>query len=417
VFLDPFRTAGFRWAWLCILLAASGRFGLILVAGKEAFTITGSSIWSSLVMMFLLGPVILLGPFSGAMADRHKRSLLMTISLMLAIAGCLIGAAVPGAPSTRLGIVVGSSLIVGISNTLFNPAWQAIIPEILGTRRLLSAGAFTRVAGQGGEFVGPLIGTPVVLAFGIRIGFAYCAAVFLAAAAITPVLIKLEPHSARATEPVIARTVQGLRYIFDHRQVGGVMLLTGLHCCLTMAFLGLLPGLAAHHLAAPDIYGTIVTALGLGAIIGAAALATVSNRPITVPVLIGCGLASGAFQIWLGLARSVPTTLIAAFLCGVAQATFMAASYSAIQTLTHTRFRGRVASVSIMMTMGSMGVLGLGWAALATYSSESFILAALGAAFIVVILIFLATFKPLRTRHGLSPRVGPTTPTGPTEPT
>jgi MFS family permease len=400
-FLEPFGLAGFRWTWLCILLSASGRYGLVLVGGREAFHITGSAMWTSLVMMFLLAPVLVLGPITGAMADRHTRSLLMGLSLLLAFVGCLVGALVPGSPELRLAVVVGCSVFVGVSSALFGPAWQALIPVLIGTRKLLGGGAFTRIAGQGGEFIGPAIGTPIVLALGTRVGFGYCAALYLAAALLTPWVARAEPPTERAVEPIWPRLVAGIHYVTGHRRVGGLLLLTALHCALPMGFLGLLPGLAAHRLADADAYGAIVTALGLGAIVGALVLAVLSTRSITVPTLVLCGLGSGAFQVWMGLAGTVTSALVAAFLTGAAQSTFMAASYSAVQTLTEERFRGRVASVSMMMTAGSMGLLGMAWAALADYWSESFVLAVLGALFALVMAVFLVTFPPLRSKAGL----------------
>ncbi len=399
--MEPFRVAGFRWTWLCVLLANTARYGLVLVAGSEAYQITHSAMWASLVMMFLLAPMLVLGPFTGALADRYPRVPLMGIALLIAGAGCVVGAVLHGSPELRLGVVVGTSLCSGIGMALFGPAWQAMIPGVLGTRKLLGGGAFIRIAAQGGEFIGPAIGTPIVLALGSRGGFVYCAVLYAFAAAMTLRLAREEPADERSPEPILAKVVEGARYVLGHRRVGGLLLLTTLHCALTMGFLGLLPGLATHRLHSPNSYGALVTALGLGAIVGALILAFVSVRAVTTPVLLICGTASGAFQIWMGLSSSVFAALTAAFLTGAAQSTFMAASYSAVQTLTENRFRGRVASVSSMMNAGSMGLLGMAWAALADVWSESFVLASLGALFVLVMALFLVMFAPLRSRHGM----------------
>lgn len=400
-FVEPFRIAGFRWTWLCVLLANTARYGLVLVAGSEAYHITQSAIWASLVMMFLLAPMLVLGPFTGAMADRYPRVLLMGIALLVAGASCVVGAVLHGSPELRLGVVVGTSLCSGVGMALFGPAWQAMIPGVLGARKLLGGGAFTRIAMQGGEFIGPAIGTPILLALGPRGGFAYCAALYAIAAAMTLRLVREEPADERSAEPILAKVAEGARYVLGHSRVGGLLLLTTLHCALTMGFLGLLPGLASHRLHSADSYGALVTALGLGAIVGALVLAFISARAVTTPVLLICGTASGALQIWMGLAGTVPAALTAAFLTGAAQSTFMAASYSALQTLTENRFRGRVASVSSMMNAGSMGLLGMAWAAWADAWSESLVLAVLGGLFVIMMALFFVMFAPFRSRHGM----------------
>lgn len=402
-FLEPFTLPGFRWTWLTVLIFNTGRYGLILVGGQEAFRLTGSPIWSSLIMMFLLGPMLVVGPVAGAVADRYNRIVLMRLAGLIAAAACGANALLRGLPEARLGVVVGVSVVVGMGSALFSPAWQAIVPSVLGARRLLGGGAFTRIAAQGGEFLGPALGTPIVLLLGPAAGFGYCAALFVLAAALTlwiPVADG-QPTQALDRARTLTRVLQGVRYIRAERRVAGVIVLTGFHCTLTMAFLGLLPGFAAGRLDSPGAYGTLVTALGLGAITGALALAFFSARTATTPVLLGSAVGSGLLLVCLGVADSVPLAIAAAAFSGAAQAIFMAASYSAIQTMTASPFRGRVASVSTMLNAGSMGVLGLGWGAAADASSESLLLIVLGTAFLAVVAVFYLRFTPLRAWHGL----------------
>lgn len=79
-------------------------------------------------------------------------------------------------------------------------------------------------------------------------------------------------------------------------------------------------------------------------------------------MLLASAVGSGLLLVCLGVADSLPLAIAAAAFSGPAQAIFMAASYSAIQTMTLSSFRGR-ASVSTMLNAGSMGGLGLGWGA------------------------------------------------------
>jgi MFS family permease len=402
-FLEPFTLAGFRWTWLTVLVFNTGRYALILVGGQEAFRLTHSPVWSSLIMMFLLGPTLLFGPVAGVLADRYDRSVLMRIACLVAGLACLADALFRSMPATRLALVVAVSVVVGIASALFSPAWQAIVPSVLGDRKLLGGGAFTRIAVQGGEFIGPAIGTPILVILGPAEGFGYCAALYGLAATLT---LRVPVADGRPTPEVdfgttVGRVMEGFRYIRANRRVAGVIALTGFHCMLTMAFLGLLPGFAAGHLGNPDAYGAMVAALGLGAIVGALVLAFFSVRTATTPVLLGSAVFSGVFLVALGAADSVPTAIAAAACSGAAQAIFMATSYSATQTQTADRFRGRVASVSTMLNAGSMGVLGLGWGAIADAFAASLVLVTLGAAFIIVVVIFYFSFPALQAWNGL----------------
>lgn len=266
-----------------MLLANTGRYGVVLVGGDEAFQATHSSLWSSRVVMLLLAPTLVFGPIAGVLADRHSRKLIMRLACGVAVVGCLAGALIPGSATVRLGVVVGAAMIVGSAKSLFSPSGQALIPSILGERKLLAGGGFTRVAMQGGEFVGPLAVTPIVAVLGIKPGFVFCAAAYATAGALTMRLSTPErPVTAPAT--VLRRVAEGVSYICRNRRLAGVLTLTGFHCALTMAFLGMLPALAAGQLDDTSAYGPLVTTLGLGAIIGAFAVALFSRRLQCAPL-------------------------------------------------------------------------------------------------------------------------------------
>lgn len=403
-FLEPFRLPDFTWTWTSVLLANTGRYGVVLVGGDEAFRTTHSSLWSSLVVMLLLAPTLVFGPIAGALADRHSRKLIMRLACGVAVVGCLGGALIRGSASVRLGVVVGAAMIVGSAQSLFAPSWQALIPNILGERKLLAGGGFTRVAMQGGEFVGPLAVTPIVAILGIKPGFVFCAAAYAIAGALT---LRLSTPERPVTEPatVLHRVVEGVTYIRRNRRLAGVLTLTGFHCALTMAFLGMLPALAAGQLNDTSAYGPLVTTLGLGAIIGAFAVALFSRRLQSAPLLVVSGAASGVLLVALAAASSYRVALAFAFLASAAQAAFMSGSYSVIQTLTADHLRGRVSSVSNMLNAGSMGLLGLGWGAIADATSVPIVLGLLGASFVVVVGVYLATFPPLRTLGGLEHQI------------
>jgi len=73
------RIVPFRWVAAGVLSANSGRFAVLLVAGWEAYRLGNhSSLWPSLVSMFLLVPSMFFGLFAGSVADRHNRALMAT---------------------------------------------------------------------------------------------------------------------------------------------------------------------------------------------------------------------------------------------------------------------------------------------------------------------------------------------------
>src|SRR4029077_5258782 len=71
--LSSFAYPTYRWLWLSNLAASAGRWALVLVLSAQLLQITHSSFWVGLGLFLTQGPVILLAPVSGVLADRFDR--------------------------------------------------------------------------------------------------------------------------------------------------------------------------------------------------------------------------------------------------------------------------------------------------------------------------------------------------------
>lgn len=129
------------------LSGSSGRFAVILVAGWEAYRLGHhSSLWPSLVSMLLLAPSMRFGLFAGSVADRRNRARMASAGQLINAASCLVAAAATFAGQLDLTNLLALTAAVGIGNSIQGPAWQAMIPEIVGRERLLNASMTARIA-------------------------------------------------------------------------------------------------------------------------------------------------------------------------------------------------------------------------------------------------------------------------------
>ena len=87
--LSSFRFPRFRWLWFSNLAGSAGRWTLVLVLSVQILQMTHSSFWVGVGLFLTQGPVIVLAPFSGALADRMDRR-------TLNVASSLVCAAVTG---------------------------------------------------------------------------------------------------------------------------------------------------------------------------------------------------------------------------------------------------------------------------------------------------------------------------------
>lgn len=395
------RSAAFGLVWSVVLTSNSAMFALILVGGAYAYRLSGGSeLWSSSVFSAVLIPTVLVGPLSGPLVDRYPRASVLRAGSIVGFCACAGLTVMAWAGAGGMAALVAGCLVAGAGRGLISPSWQALLPGMLGSRALLRGGALMRIAQQGGEFVGPAVAA-ALMTVSTGAAFAVCAVLYAMAAVLTVGLPGLRA-TGHGHEPVLTAIRMGAAYIARTRPIAITLVLLALHCSLTMAFLGLLPGLASDHLHQPALYGTLVAALGLGAIGGAATVAVAADRLDTTRTLVVTAVASGVTLAWLGLSSEPWLAVVAAVFSGAAQAAFMADAYVVTQRLADDRFRGRVASLSGMLTAGSMSLLAPLWGALAHHTSTPAVLVATGGGFAVLVLLGLLVWPETRRRSGLA---------------
>ncbi len=399
-FLSALQIVPFRWVWAGALSGNSGRFAVILVAGWEAYRLGHhSAVWPSLVSMLLLLPSMFFGLLAGGVADRRNRARMAATGQLINAASCLMAAGLTLSGRLDLPNLLALTAVVGVGNSVQGPAWQAMIPELVGQERLLNASMTARIAQQGAELTGPALGTAVLTTAGPGATFLTCACFYLAGMSMFWHVRRAvsTPHRTTATTTgLLTPIAQGLSYVRSQTPIGTLLLWVGLHCSLTMASIGILPALATANLRGDAVaYGLLLTGFGLGSVLGPLLMMGLGNRVGVLRILLVSALLSGLPLIPLGLVPNLAVDLVAATFAGAAQAVFMAGIYSANQGASRDAMRGRVASVQLSLTTGAMGLASIGWGALAVLMAPGIVLAVPGAAFTLACIPFAVRHRRL----------------------
>ena len=302
--------------------------------------------------------------------------------------------------------------VVGIGNSVQGPAWQAMIPEIVGRERLLNASMTARVAQQGAELTGPAIGTAVLTTAGPGATFFLCATFYVAGLVMFfHVRGAVSTPARRAARPgIVAPIADGLSYVRRQAPIGTLLVWVGLHCSLTMASIGILPAVATANLGGnAGAYGLLLAAFGFGSVLGPLLMMWLSGRASVAPTLVLSALLSGLPLISLGLVHQIDVDLISAAAAGAAQAVFMAAIYSANQGASIDAMRGRVASVQLSLTTGAMGLASIGWGALVALLAPGIVLAVPGAVFVLACIPFARRSRNVAAAVESNRSIGPNT--------
>src|SRR6267142_2242193 len=136
---EPLRQPLFRALWLAALASNVGTWMQDVGATWLMTSLTTSPILIALIQAATTLPVFLLALVAGALADvvDRRRLLIVTQSWMLLASAALGALTVLGL--AKAWVLLLFTFLVGTGNALNAPAWQAIIPELVGRRDLPSA--------------------------------------------------------------------------------------------------------------------------------------------------------------------------------------------------------------------------------------------------------------------------------------
>ena len=393
--LAPFRSPGYRWLWTSNVAASAGRWAVVLILSSQVLESTHSSFWVGCALFLTQGPVILLAPISGRLADRFDRRTLNVACAAASAAVMVAFAALSLGGRLVLPAALLLSVLYGISFVFQMTLRSTLVPSLVAKPDLLGGISLFQVSTQGAQFLGPVLATPILVSFGPAAAWLFCAALYAAAGVLSiPVgSVRADPV---ATDPA-ARLSVSLRYLTARPVVWAAIVSVSLHCALTMGYQGMLPMFVGMDLrASASTYGILLAAIGLGAMSGSLLLARLSQERFWAPLFAGSLVGSGVFLALLASAPSAAAAIALGFLVGGSQAMFMSMALAVIQGSVDDEFRGRATSLYMLITMTPMAIFGWGMGGLADVAEPRPVMIVSSVLFLVVIAGYAALSRPLR---------------------
>jgi MFS family permease len=331
-----------------------------------AYKLTGQSRWPALIAAAQVLPTCLLGAWGGHLADRRARRPLIfaTQAALLALA-VLLGVLVLYFRVTAWHLLA-VSLACGVVNAVDLPARLAFVMEMVGRDDLINAVALNSVLFNVARAVGPALGAWFLDLVGpgpcfLINGLSFVAV--LAALALMTLPWRAAPAAHHAER---ASLWAGFRYLAGRPALVLLLVLTGALSLFGWPVLSLLPALADQHLHRSEGgYGSMLSALGAGAMLAALLVATFGSLGRS-RLFLGAGVTlSAASLVCLSYAPSLPAAVACCAGLGCGLIMFFATGQSVMQLSSREHNRGRVMGVWSMVTSGGMpiGSLLAGWAA------------------------------------------------------
>ena len=322
------------------------------------YSLTGSGLGVSGVVMAEIVPVLVLAPVAGALVDRLPRVAVMIgadlVRAVLAFALPFVDGSVVPVYAIAVGLSAGA--------VFFNPAAQSVLPSIVGERDLVAANSGLWTAAVVSQIVlAPLAGV-VVATLGYSWAFWINAASYLLSALV---LRGLRPPTAPADvsrKPWYASARDGITAITGHRLLRALavaQLLAALSAGATGALLVVLAR-EQLRLGAED-FGLLLAAIGIGAAIGPLVLSRLTDDPRRPRYVLGPFVIRAAVDAVLATVTGLASAMAALVAYGLATSTGAVTFNSLLQAETPERLRGRVfAAFDVLWQSGRLLSLLLG---------------------------------------------------------
>lgn len=221
----------------------------------------------------------------GVVADRvSRRAVMVTADLArLATQGVLAALLIAGEPAVWVVAVLAG--LTGAATGFFNPASTGLMPAVVPSAQLQQANGLRATAMSGGEILGPAVAGVLVASAGPGWALAIDAATFGVSAALLAGL-SVAPRLARETSSFVADLKGGWEAFHTRTWVWTFVAAAALANLVWGAWSVLGPVIAERELGGAAVWGSILAAIGVGALAGALlGIRVRPQRPLIVATL------------------------------------------------------------------------------------------------------------------------------------
>ncbi len=369
---EVLRKRDFRLLLAGQAISAVGDWVRITALPFYAYELTDSATITGALFVTQLLPGLFLGSVAGVFVDRwnRKSTLIICDVLRAALVPLFLLASAPDSIWILFVVALLSSLVA----QFFVPARFSLIPVLVGKSELAAANSLDALSDNLARIVGPLLGGTMLGLVGLYGVVLVDAASFLASALVlsfmrVPATEAAAAESAPPGEPRpraagwATEWLQGLRLLSRNRRLLWLFVVQGVSTLGDSILTVLLVVFVQDGLGVGATkFGWLLTARGLGGIIGGLVIGQVTCTDTRAVRLLGGGLLSlGLIFLVIVNVPSFWLTLVLLTIVGLPAMAWLVGAQTLMQTSVSDKYRGRVFGayttvVSLTMLIG----MGLG---------------------------------------------------------
>jgi predicted MFS family arabinose efflux permease len=349
----------YRWVWLGQIARGTNQWAQFTAIPLIILNMGGSAFDLGVVAAVQWGPVLILGPAGGVLADRlNKRRALVLLQAVLVAQAVLLWALVHLGALT-IGSALALSAVFGTANAVELPIRLAYLSELVPRAWLPNAIILQGAAFHASRMVGPATAGVLIASVGFAGTFAFCVGLAIVALLLLAAVRDTPRSTPLRDQSVISDLVEGLRYAGARADLRTPLIITLLASAFVYGVQAVLPVVATEVLSLDSRgYGALLAAMGAGAVLGAVPMAKL--KAVNAGRTAAAGSAGAAASILLlGLQSSPVLAGVAMFVLGGSGLMILGSLNTMIQTVVGGVIRGRVIGLYVASFSAGVAIGGL----------------------------------------------------------
>jgi len=320
------------------------------------YRLTGNAADLGYNVAFQFLPMLVLGTWAGAFADRYDRRTIMIATQSLMALQAMVLGILDLTDNVTLPVVWALSLFLGVVGAMDNPARRGLITELVPTTQLGNAMSLNTTVMTGSRVFGAALAALLVVPLGtgwlfILNGVSYAAMIYGVVGLRTAEMV---PAVKRPSGGTPVRDV--FRYVASNRRLSSMFIAYIVVSTFAFNYSVVFPKFADVKWGNEDAFGWLLTVTGIGSVVGSLATARlqrVSLRWLMFNVgVLGAANIAIAFsqQLWLAFMLCLPL--------GFGGAAMIASGNAISQQESPPDMRGRLLALTAVAFLGSTPIGG-----------------------------------------------------------
>jgi MFS family permease len=361
----------------------------------QVYAISGSTLSLGIVGLVGFVSAFLSSLIGGVVVDAYDRRMILFASQIVPGLGSLAMLAAIATDHVTLELIYALVLVTGLASSFENPARQSILPGLVPRRLFMRAITLNSATSSISSVTGPALTGLAIVVGGVWLAYAIHA-VLIAIAMLTLVPLHI-PAVKEATGRIQVSAIRaGLAFVWNRPVLLGAMTLD-MFAVLFGGARALLPVYAVDVLHANAVgYGILSGSLEAGTLLMALILIVLPPPKHTGRMLLIAVAIFGLATMLFGISRSLPLSVAAYMLVGMADQVSMIMRHNTIQLNTPDAMRGRVTGVGSVFISASNELGALESGLVAAASNAVFAVVSGGVACLIVVALVAWRVPALR---------------------